>query len=98
MSHVSADFIPVFGNCIRLIRDVLYTTKGQPFFIAGSGTLGWDQVAANLIEPGENALVLHSGYFGDSFQDCLETYGAKVDQIKAEIGEAVREAEIENAL
>lgn len=24
-------------------------------------------VAANLVEPGENALVLNSGYFGDSF-------------------------------
>lgn len=30
-------------------RSVLYTTKGQPFLIAGSGTLGWDQVAANLV-------------------------------------------------
>jgi aspartate aminotransferase-like enzyme len=30
-------------------RKVLYTTKGQPFLIAGSGTLGWDQVAANLV-------------------------------------------------
>ncbi|KIJ55397.1 hypothetical protein M422DRAFT_63486 [Sphaerobolus stellatus SS14] len=98
MSHVSAEFIPVFGNCIRMIREVLFTKKAQPFLIAGSGTLGWDQVAANLVEPGENVLVLHSGYFGDSLADCLETYGANVDQIKADVGEAVREAEIENAL
>jgi hypothetical protein len=28
----------------------------------------------------------------------LETYGAKVDQLKAEIGTAVMEAEVENAL
>jgi len=98
MSHVSADFIPVMGDCIRLIREVLFTKQGQPFLIAGSGTLGWDQVAANLVESGENALVLHSGYFGDSFADCLTTYGAKVDQIKAEIGQAVLEAELENAL
>ena len=27
------------------------------------------QVAANLVEPGENALVLHSGYFADSFAE-----------------------------
>ncbi|KAF8492501.1 pyridoxal phosphate-dependent transferase [Gautieria morchelliformis] len=98
MSHVSLDFVPVLGDCIRYIRKVLYTTKGQPFLIAGSGTLGWDQVAANLVEPGENALVLHSGYFGDSFAEALEAYGAKVDQLKAEIGTAVIEAEIENAL
>ncbi|KAF9048250.1 PLP-dependent transferase [Hymenopellis radicata] len=98
MSHVSPDFVPVFGDCIHMTREVLYTKEGQPFLISGSGTLGWDQVAANLVEPGENVLVLHSGYFGDSFTECLETYGAKVDQIKAEIGAAVGQQEIETAL
>ncbi|KAF8661371.1 hypothetical protein AX16_001465 [Volvariella volvacea WC 439] len=98
MSHVSPTFIPVFGDCIRLTREVLLTKDGQPFLISGSGTLGWDQVAANLVEPGENALVLHSGYFGDSFADCLQTYGTKVDQVKAPIGGAVKQDEIEKAL
>ena len=56
-----------------MAREVLYTKDAQPFLIAGSGTLGWDQVAANLVEPGENALVLHSGYFGDSFEDWCDT-------------------------
>ena len=44
MSHVSADFIPVFGDCIRMLRELLFTQDAQPFIIAGSGTLGWDQV------------------------------------------------------
>lgn len=98
MSHISPDFIPVFGDCIRMMREVLFAQAAQPFIIAGSGTLGWDQVrplpplppslgararlilirwrpglraqvAANLVEPGENVLVLNSGYFGDSFAD-----------------------------
>ncbi|KAJ7355552.1 pyridoxal phosphate-dependent transferase [Mycena albidolilacea] len=98
MSHVSPDFIPIFGDCLRMTREVVLSTEGQPFLISGSGTLGWDQVAANLIQPGENALVLHSGYFGDSFTECLETYGAKVDQLKAEIGAAVSPEAIESAL
>ncbi|KDQ61594.1 hypothetical protein JAAARDRAFT_705023 [Jaapia argillacea MUCL 33604] len=98
MSHVSPDFVPVFGDCIRMLREVLFTTDGQPFLIAGSGTLGWDQVAANLIEPGENALVLHTGYFGDSFAECFGAYGANVDQLKAEIGGVVSQADIEKAL
>ncbi|CAK5267529.1 unnamed protein product [Mycena citricolor] len=98
MSHVSPDFVPVFGDCIRMTREVLQTTVGQPFLISGSGTLGWDQVAANLVQPGENALVLHSGYFGDSFTECLETYGAKVDQLKAVIGAAVSQEAIAAAL
>ncbi|KAJ6496812.1 pyridoxal phosphate-dependent transferase [Mycena vulgaris] len=98
MSHVSPDFIPVFGDCIRMTREVVLSTEGQPFLISGSGTLGWDQVAANLVQPGENALVLHSGYFGDSFTECLETYGAKVDQLKAEVGAVVSQEAIESAL
>lgn len=47
MSHVSPAFAPVFGNCLRYLRKLLYTESAQPFIIAGSGTLGWDLVAAN---------------------------------------------------
>ncbi|KIM56501.1 hypothetical protein SCLCIDRAFT_132517, partial [Scleroderma citrinum Foug A] len=98
MSHMSPDFASVFGDCIRMTRKILYSKDAQPFLIAGSGTLGWDQVSANLVEPGENALVLNCGYFADSFADCLQTYGAKVDQIKAEVGGTVKESDVESAL
>ncbi|KAK4055841.1 hypothetical protein OIO90_003096 [Microbotryomycetes sp. JL221] len=98
MSHVSPVFAPVFGSCLKRLRKVLYTETGQPFIIAGSGTLGWDLVAANLVEPGQKALVLNSGYFGDAFADCLETYGAKVDQIKAPVGGRPKLDEVEAAL
>ncbi|RDB23521.1 Alanine--glyoxylate aminotransferase 1 [Hypsizygus marmoreus] len=98
VSHTSADFIKVFGDSIRMTREVLFTKDAQPFLISGSGTLGWDQVAANLVEPGEEALVLNSGYFGDSFADCLQTYGAKVDQVRADLGASVSQSEIEKAL
>ncbi|POY75278.1 hypothetical protein BMF94_1648 [Rhodotorula taiwanensis] len=98
MSHVSPAFAPVFGDCLRYLRKVLYTEKGQPFIIAGSGTLGWDLVAANLLEAGQKALVLNTGYFGDAFADCLETYGAKVDQLGAPVGGRPSLEEVEAAL
>ena len=81
-----------------MIRDVVYTMDAQPFLIAGSGTLGWDQasrpalrvspslfdilqVASNLIEPGENALVLSTGYFGDAFADwCIDVRRTQPDK------------------
>ncbi|KAK0550477.1 hypothetical protein OC845_002627 [Tilletia horrida] len=98
MSHVSPDFVPVFGDSIRMLRQVLYAPSSQPFIVAGSGTLGWDMVAANVVEPGEEVLVLNSGYFGDSFADCLEIYGAKVTQVKAPIGSKPTLEEVEKAL
>jgi aspartate aminotransferase-like enzyme len=54
-----------------MLRQILYAEKegNQPFLIAGSGTMGWDAVGANLIERGDEALVLNTGYFGDAFAD-----------------------------
>jgi alanine-glyoxylate transaminase/serine-glyoxylate transaminase/serine-pyruvate transaminase len=93
-------FVNCFGEVLTTLRKLFQTSDpaSQPFVISGSGTLGWDQVAANLIEPGEEALVLHTGYFADSFADCLETYGAKATQLKAPIGERPQLDEIEQAL
>jgi len=99
-SHVAPGFVKVFGETLTLIRKLFQSTSptAQPFLIAGSGTLGWDLVSANLIERGENALVLNTGYFGDSFGQCLETYGANVTHLKTPIGERPALEEIEQAL
>ncbi|RXK39905.1 alanine-glyoxylate transaminase/serine-glyoxylate transaminase/serine-pyruvate transaminase [Tremella mesenterica] len=96
-AYTSPAFIPIFGDCLRMLRKVLFAEErkdNQPFLVAGSGTLGWDAVGANLIEPGEEALVLATGYFGDSFADCLEAYGAKVTKITAEIGGVPNDEEV----
>ncbi len=83
-----------------MLRKLFQTSDpaSQPFVVAGSGTLGWDMVAANLAERGEEVLVLHTGYFADSFSDCFETYGVKATQLKAPIGDRPQLPEIEKAL
>ncbi|KOS21768.1 Alanine--glyoxylate aminotransferase 1 [Escovopsis weberi] len=99
-SHVGPAFVATFGETLTLLRKLFQTTDAasQPFVISGSGTLGWDLVAANLIEPGEDALVLSTGYFGDSFSDALTTYGARVDKLAGPVGGRPQPAEIEAAL
>lgn len=93
-------FVKTFSETLKMLRKLFQTEdpKAQPFVISGSGTLGWDQVAANLVEPGDDVLVLHTGYFADSFADCFETYGSKVTQLKAAIGERPQLDEVEKAL
>ncbi len=83
-----------------MLRKLLQTSDpaSQPFVISGSGTLGWDLVAANLAEQGDEVLVLHTGYFADSFADCFETYGVKATQLKAPIGDRPQLPDIEKAL
>jgi len=98
-SHVDPEFIGQFGETIEMLRKVFVTEKGQPFVVSGSGTLGWDMVAANLVEAGEAVLVLNTGYFGDRFGECLETYGAAVTHVRApKVGDRPSLADIEAAL
>ncbi|KAL9045788.1 MAG: hypothetical protein Q9214_001232 [Letrouitia sp. 1 TL-2023] len=99
-SHVGAPFVATFGESLTMLRTLLQTSDpaSQPFVVSGSGTLGWDFVAANLTERGDDVLVLHTGYFADSFADCFETYGVNATQLKAPIGDRPQPHEIEKAL
>lgn len=98
ISHVDKSVIEVFAQCLEKMRKVFLAQDGQPLLVAGSGTLGWDMVAANLINHGDHALVVNTGYFGDSFGECLERYGAKVTHLRAEVGSQPSVAELEKAL
>ncbi|HET90546.1 MAG TPA: alanine--glyoxylate aminotransferase family protein, partial [Chloroflexi bacterium] len=88
-SHVAPNFLEVFDQALKRLREVFLCPDGQPFIIAGSGTLAMDMSAVNLIEPGDRALVVSTGYFGSRFAAILEGYGADVVQVDApSIGDA----------
>jgi len=88
-SHVSPDFSEQFGRALERMREVWQAPSGQPFVLAGSGTLAMDCAGANLVEPGDRVLVLSTGVFGDRFEDLLSRYGAQVDLLRAPVGETV---------
>jgi alanine-glyoxylate transaminase/serine-glyoxylate transaminase/serine-pyruvate transaminase len=97
-SHVAPDFIQAFGQALERMRQVFLCPDGQPFIVAGSGTLAMDLAGANLIEPGDKALVVNTGYFGDRFGTLLERYGAKVTHVRAPVGGCPSLDEIEAVL
>ncbi len=97
-SHVAPNFIETFGHSIELMRKVWMAPTGQPFIVAGSGTLAMDMAACNLIEKGDNALVISSGYFGKRFQKILDCYGANTTILEVAPGEVVNLEFIEKNL
>ncbi len=97
-SHVAPDFIASFGHALEMMREVWLAPAGQPFIIAGTGTLAMDMAGSNLIEPGDSALVISTGYFGDRYADLLRRYGANVTLLKAATGDAVKVSEVEAEL
>jgi alanine-glyoxylate transaminase/serine-glyoxylate transaminase/serine-pyruvate transaminase len=97
-SHVAPDFIEVFGQALERMRQVWLSPDGQPFVVAGSGTLAMDLAVANLIEPGDRALVINTGYFSDRMAAILERYGAGVDHLRAPVGDRPSTEGVEAAL
>lgn len=59
---------------MKLLRKLFLSSDptAQPLVVSGSGTLGWDFVAANLVEPGEDVLVLHTGLLISTLRDQLQ--------------------------
>ena len=97
-SHVDPKFIETFGTALKRMRQVFLSTDGQPMVLSGSGTLAMDLVGANLIEPGDQALVVNTGYFGDRYGNLLERYGAQVTHLRAPVGGRPSLEEVEAAL
>ena len=98
-SHVAPNFIEVFGQVLEDLRKVFLSPSGQPFVVPGSGTLAMDMAAANLVEPGDHALVVNTGYFSDRFAKILERYGAIVTHVHARsVGDTPPLSEVETAL
>ena len=97
-SHIAPNFIEAFGEALERMRQVWLCPDGQPFVVAGSGTLAMDLAGANLTEPGDKALVVNTGYFGDRFGDLLDRYGAEVTHVRAPVGGRPSLDEVESAL
>lgn len=97
-SHVAPNFIALFANSLKLMKEIWQSPSGQAFILAGSGTLAMDTAAANLIETGDKALVISTGYFGLRYAEILKRYGAEVDVLEAEVGDIVPMALIEQQL
>lgn len=90
-AHTSPEFVATFQSVLKNLRTVFksHDSKSQPYVISGSGTLGWDIVGSNLINPKDKVLVLSTGFFSDSFAECLKVYDADVDVLTAPIGDVV---------
>lgn len=97
-SHVGPEFVRSFGTVLRGLREVCGAPSAQPFIISGSGTLAMEVAVANLVEEGDRALVVNTGYFSDRMAAILERHGAKVTHVRAPVGGAPGAEEVAAAL
>ncbi|MFQ6125891.1 MAG: pyridoxal-phosphate-dependent aminotransferase family protein [Candidatus Heimdallarchaeota archaeon] len=97
-SHLAPSFMDTFGTCLEQMREIFLSKSGQPFIIAGSGTLAMEFAVCNLIERGDHVLVCNSGYFGSRYVDICNRLGVQVDELKAEIGNTISSQRVKERL
>ncbi len=97
-SHMDPDFARTFGRALVRMREVFESPGGQPFVIAGTGTLAMELAVANVVEAGDRVVVVNTGFFGDRMGRILERLGATPDHVRAEIGAAPDLEAIERAV
>lgn len=87
LGHTSTAFIEIFGQALDSLREVFRAPDGQAVVLAGSGTLAMELAVANVIEPGDRAVVVDTGYFSRRMRDVFARHGAAVDVVPAPAGD-----------
>ncbi|MGD0712825.1 MAG: alanine--glyoxylate aminotransferase family protein [Gaiellaceae bacterium] len=93
LHHRGADFRPIFERCLARLRAV-YRTESDVLLFTASGTAAMESVCANLCAEGTRALVVSAGYFGERWEQIAALYGATVEPMRYEWGDAPRAQEV----
>ena len=88
ISHRGREFHELFQYVTTTLREVVGTSQ-DIYLLTGSGTSAMEAAVANLMSPGDKALVVRGGHFGNRWADILKEYGVMVRAIDVEWGRAV---------
>jgi len=95
--HRAPAFVEVYARVLRRLRDVFQTANEVQVFTS-SGTGALESAVANLVRPGEPALVASCGKFGERWFELCEAYGAETIHWETEWGRKVDPAGLEERL
>ncbi len=95
--HRTDVFRATFKRVTDALRE-LHRTQGEVFLLAASGTGAMEAAVTNLMAPGQRALAVIGGKFGERWASILKAYGVPYDTVDVEWGNAVDPGLIERAL
>jgi aspartate aminotransferase-like enzyme len=95
--HRSADFLDIIGQ-VRAGLKKLFKTQNEVITFSSSGTGAMESAVANLLSPGDKAIAVRGGKFGERWSEILEAYGCQPVNVDVEWGTAVRPERIQELL
>ncbi len=95
--HRAPAFIEVYARVLDRLK-LVFGTSGDVQLFAASGSGGLESAVANLVRPGEPALVASCGKFGERWAELCDAYGAETIHWETEWGRKVDPAELDRRL
>ncbi|MCX5711138.1 MAG: alanine--glyoxylate aminotransferase family protein [Candidatus Omnitrophica bacterium] len=92
---------PQFQAVIKEASDGLkyvYQTSNDVFMLASSGTGAMEAAVINLLSPGDTALTVQAGKFGERWTELCKAFGITAEVVDVEWGKAVDPQEIAKRL
>ena len=97
LHHRTPQFQAILKEVAEGLQAVFRTT--QPvYLLASSGTGAMEAAVVNLLSPGDEALVVRAGQFGERWGELCEAYGIRVAPLDAPWGQAPTPAQLAAAL
>jgi aspartate aminotransferase-like enzyme len=97
LHHRTPEFEKILLDCWAGLKFV-FGTKQPVQILAGTGSAAMEAAVVNLLSPGDQALVVVSGKFGERFCEICAHYGIKVHRLDVPWGQPVALDEFESAL
>ncbi|GAB4388853.1 MAG: alanine--glyoxylate aminotransferase family protein [Thermodesulfovibrionales bacterium] len=95
--HRSPDFLPVLESAKKGLK-WLFQTENDVLVLCSTGTGAMVGAVNNFFNPGDRALVINGGKFGERWTKICQAYGLEVKEIKVQWGYAVKPGEVAAAL
>jgi aspartate aminotransferase-like enzyme len=96
LHHRAPAFQPVFEE-VRTNLKKVFQTEREVLVLASSGTGAMEAAVANTLNPGDKAVVVRGGKFGERWSELCVSFGVETVNVDVEYGKAVDPAAVRAA-
>ena len=83
--HRAPEFDPIFAE-VREGLKWLFQTRNDVLMLAASGTGGMEGSVSNFLSPGDKALCINGGKFGERWGKLCKTFGVQAVETQGRMG------------